>query len=533
MRLAGAIIALIAGIFATFAAGFTLFVGGVGGALQADRAGLVVSLGWGGVAFSFVTIVLAAIGIGNKTRTPGFLLILSSIAGAILGGTMVAVFMALALIGGILVAIGGNSSSTTKHSPVKAHSTRQCIKCNSTIATGQAFCGSCGTPVASFEQGLFSGTAAPPSEPIVPNSALARTSPTSKKANSRNWLAWVGGGIVVGLVGLFGALAIAANSGNTTIQAEADDPIAALAEEFKLGDLAVTVSKAEFRRFVGAGPFRQESSPTSVYLVVEYSYRNEGSRPLGIFETPKVSLRDELGVKYSPDVGAGAAHATEGSSNAKILSGLNPGVTITESDVFEIDAASAQSSSYSLTVEAGRHKAIIRNLAAPETPAVVPATPTTPSSPPFMGIDVSADVVTTSAGPIQFSEIARQHHDEFTEEDSLFGRAEILSAYDFRDGVVLALFEKNGGGSFGIEYFMHRISSSGDEIVLDTLATQVGNLTEELSLDVDAWGYMISSDARSAWTCRYYFDPVSRRLARAEFASNPDNVDARVCSLEK
>jgi hypothetical protein len=56
--------------------------------------------------FSFATIVLGAIAIGAKGRVPGILLIICSIAGAILGGTLVAVFMVLALLGGILATIG-------------------------------------------------------------------------------------------------------------------------------------------------------------------------------------------------------------------------------------------------------------------------------------------------------------------------------------------------------------------------------------------------------------------------------------------
>lgn len=110
MRKAGGIIALIAGIFAVFAAGFTLLVGGVAGAVEAENASMVIGLGWGGVLFSFLTIVLGAVAMGAKSRMPGVLLILCAIAGAILGGTFVAIFMALALIGGILALFGGKSA---------------------------------------------------------------------------------------------------------------------------------------------------------------------------------------------------------------------------------------------------------------------------------------------------------------------------------------------------------------------------------------------------------------------------------------
>ena len=105
MRKAGGIVALIAGIFAVLAAGFTLFVGGVGGALEAEGADTVIGFGWGGLLFAFITIVLGAVAMGARSRVPGILIVICSIAGAILGGTIVAIFMALAVIGGILAII--------------------------------------------------------------------------------------------------------------------------------------------------------------------------------------------------------------------------------------------------------------------------------------------------------------------------------------------------------------------------------------------------------------------------------------------
>jgi hypothetical protein len=107
MRVAGGIIALIGGVFAVIAALCTLSVGGVASALNANNAGMVVTLGWLGLALSFVTIVLGAVACGVQSRTPGQLLILTSLIAAIAGGTLVAICMTLVLAGGILAAIGG------------------------------------------------------------------------------------------------------------------------------------------------------------------------------------------------------------------------------------------------------------------------------------------------------------------------------------------------------------------------------------------------------------------------------------------
>lgn len=107
MRKGGGIVALIAGIFAVGAAFITLFVGGIGEAFGADEANVVTNLGWGGVICSFLTIVLGAITIGTRARIIGILLCVTAIGGAIGGGTLVAIFMVLALIGGLLATIDG------------------------------------------------------------------------------------------------------------------------------------------------------------------------------------------------------------------------------------------------------------------------------------------------------------------------------------------------------------------------------------------------------------------------------------------
>lgn len=117
MRKSGGIVALIAGIFGTIAALITLTAGGlVAGLEKASATGgsttvgsshstQIVGFGLAGLLFAFLTIVLGAVAMNAKSKKVGFLLIACAIAGAITGGTFVAVCMALALIGGILVVL--------------------------------------------------------------------------------------------------------------------------------------------------------------------------------------------------------------------------------------------------------------------------------------------------------------------------------------------------------------------------------------------------------------------------------------------
>ena len=104
--------ALVAGVFGVIAAFVTLFVGGLGGAFEAEGADTVIGLGWGGVLFSFSVIVLGATTIVAKGRLTSILLIVASITGAILGGTLVAIFMGLALIGGIIAILDRDKTTT-------------------------------------------------------------------------------------------------------------------------------------------------------------------------------------------------------------------------------------------------------------------------------------------------------------------------------------------------------------------------------------------------------------------------------------
>ena len=106
MKKGGGIVALIAGICGVTAAGFTLFTGGLGAAFGAEGADAIIGFGWGGIVFSFLTIVFGAVAMGARGRVPGVLLILCAFGGAILGGPLVAVFMAFAAAGGGLAVVG-------------------------------------------------------------------------------------------------------------------------------------------------------------------------------------------------------------------------------------------------------------------------------------------------------------------------------------------------------------------------------------------------------------------------------------------
>lgn len=113
MGKAGGIIGLISGIFAVMAAIFTLMVGGVGAAFEAKNAGTIVGFGWYGLATAFLVIVFGAVAIA-KPSVGAFGLFVLSLVGAVIGGTAVAICLALAFLGGLLAAIGTKNAETGK-----------------------------------------------------------------------------------------------------------------------------------------------------------------------------------------------------------------------------------------------------------------------------------------------------------------------------------------------------------------------------------------------------------------------------------
>lgn len=101
MGKAGGILGIIAGLLGIAAALFTLLVGGLGAAFEAKGASTIVGLGWSGVLFSFLVIIFGAVAFA-KPKGAGIGLIICSLGGMVLGGTIVAIVLVLSLVGGLL-----------------------------------------------------------------------------------------------------------------------------------------------------------------------------------------------------------------------------------------------------------------------------------------------------------------------------------------------------------------------------------------------------------------------------------------------
>ncbi|MBR8646362.1 hypothetical protein KEH51_29245, partial [[Brevibacterium] frigoritolerans] len=65
--------------------------------------------------------------------------------------------------------------------------------------------------------------------------------------------------------------------------------------------------------------------------------KNVSDEPVGMFDYPTLNLVDEKGTKYESDIDASSNYTVEtGIDNSKILSDLNPDISVTDTQVYEI-----------------------------------------------------------------------------------------------------------------------------------------------------------------------------------------------------
>lgn len=127
----------------------------------------------------------------------------------------------------------------------------------------------------------------------------------------------------------------------------------------KVGDacrtkkFSITVTSAEMRSSLGNEYVDHRPAEGGVYIAVKFKYENISDKPISAFDVrPSLRLVDQNGSKYSPDVMASAVFATEADYNAKVMSDLNPGITVRDVEVFEVSRKSFESGQWKILVAA-------------------------------------------------------------------------------------------------------------------------------------------------------------------------------------
>lgn len=104
---------------------------------------------------------------------------------------------------------------------------------------------------------------------------------------------------------------------------------------------------------VGDGMFFSENAgPGAVYIIVGYKIKNIGSKPVNAFSIPRIFLLDAARNRYSEDIGAGLAYATQVQSTNKSFSNLNPGITVNDFAVFQVNQALFDKNTWKIFIDA-------------------------------------------------------------------------------------------------------------------------------------------------------------------------------------
>jgi hypothetical protein len=117
------------------------------------------------------------------------------------------------------------------------------------------------------------------------------------------------------------------------------------------GNVDVTITKIASKDRVGDMDFGTKASEGGILVVVEWSYKNTSKKPIDMFDGPSMSLVSEDGTTYESDVDATSSYATETENDEKVLSDLNPGITVKGAEVFEVSRELFDASKWSVKVE--------------------------------------------------------------------------------------------------------------------------------------------------------------------------------------
>lgn len=126
------------------------------------------------------------------------------------------------------------------------------------------------------------------------------------------------------------------NTNSTTSLVENAAYRAAIGNNIIVEDLEISLTNLMLRDKIGSDFYEIRASDGGVYLVADWKYKNATRKPISAFSTPNISLISPDGIEYQMDVEATVARATEIDIDEKVLSNLNPGITVKSTGVFEV-----------------------------------------------------------------------------------------------------------------------------------------------------------------------------------------------------
>ena len=144
------------------------------------------------------------------------------------------------------------------------------------------------------------------------------------------------------------------DTGNTTVTStgnQVQETVYNIGDAISNEQYEITIKNVSTATKVGSEYLNSQPAEGGIYVCVDFTYKNVSTEPISSWDFPTVELVDSNGVEYSSDVSASSYYATEKDPNRKVLSDLNPGITVTDNKVFEIAEESYNQGEWYLVVD--------------------------------------------------------------------------------------------------------------------------------------------------------------------------------------
>ena len=141
------------------------------------------------------------------------------------------------------------------------------------------------------------------------------------------------------------------NSSSRSTTKKNEEKIYNIGDTVKYKKFEITIENVSTRDIVGDEYFNSTPAEGGIYVCVDFKYKNITEKPIGMFSFPSIRLVDSKGTRYSTDISASSYYATEMDPDRKIVSDLNPGITVKDNDVYEISSESYNNGEWYLVID--------------------------------------------------------------------------------------------------------------------------------------------------------------------------------------
>lgn len=129
-----------------------------------------------------------------------------------------------------------------------------------------------------------------------------------------------------------------ASSATDSKETQKEETIYELNDIITIKNMEVAVEVFEELEVIGDPSFLgKEPADGGTLVAIQYRMKNISDKPIGMFSYPSINLIDGEGTKYSSDIEGTSAYAVETKvDNSKVLSDLNPDISVTGVEVYEV-----------------------------------------------------------------------------------------------------------------------------------------------------------------------------------------------------